>query len=200
MGGQRRGSRGGPATLLLGGPPKLVAPSPPPSPCKKEPDKVRPASCIETTGEVGEDMEGWKETMRKMRDQIKQVQELPKVEVPKLLAAKMTSASSPDLSMFSSSSSARAGRAEASWEIRARYRNMRTDELYKSQLVKKSGYSWRDKVPEIQNQKIKFTEVRSNVVTDVAFIGATYVQVRRRRTGQDKLKRCCPRDRVGDGD
>ena len=55
---------------------------------------------------------------------------------------------------------------------------MRTEELYQSQLVKKSGYSWREKVPEIQNKGLKFSEPRNNVVTDMTFIGSTYVQVR----------------------
>ena len=55
---------------------------------------------------------------------------------------------------------------------------MRTEELYQSQLVKKSGYSWREKVPEIQNTKLKFSETRNNVVTDMNFIGSTYVQVK----------------------
>ena len=114
--------------------------------------------------------------MKRMRDQIKAVQELPKVEVPKSLVKTVTSASSPDLTLYSSTS--KLSRVEASWEIRARYRNMRTEELYQSQLVKKSGYSWRDKVPEIQNTKLKFTEPRNNVVTDMNFIGSTYVQVR----------------------
>ena len=49
----------------------------------------------------------------------------------------------PDLTLYSDP-----GRwhCESSWEIRARYRTMRTEQLYQSQLVKKSGYSWRDKV------------------------------------------------------
>ena len=64
---------------------------------------------------------------------------------------------------------------ESSWEIRAKYRSMRTEELCQSQLIKKSGYSWRDKVPEIQ-KPLKFTEVRSNAVTDAAFIGSSYVR------------------------
>ena len=42
-------------------------------------------------------------------------------------------------------------------------------------MIKKSGYSWRDKVPEIQ-KPLKFTEVRSNAVTDAAFIGSSYVR------------------------
>ena len=125
---------------------------------------------------VAEEKEDWKDTMKRMRDQIKAVQELPKVEVPKSLVKTVTSASSPDLTLYSSAS--KLSRVEASWEIRARYRNMRTEELYQSQLVKKSGYSWREKVPEIQNTKLKFTEPRNNVVTDMNFIGATYVQVR----------------------
>ena len=124
---------------------------------------------------VAEEKEDWKETMKRMRDQIKAVQELPKVEVPKSLVKRITSASSPDLTLYSSTS--KLSRVEASWEIRARYRNMRTEELYQSQLVKKSGYSWREKVPEIQNTKLKFTEPRNNIVTDMNFIGTTYVQV-----------------------
>ena len=125
---------------------------------------------------VVEEKEDWKDTMKRMRDQIKAVQDLPKVEVPKLLVKSVTSASSPDLTLYSSTS--KLSRVEASWEIRARYRNMRTEELYQSQLVKKSGYSWREKVPEIQNTKLKFSEPRNNVVTDMNFIGSTYVQVR----------------------
>ena len=125
---------------------------------------------------VVEEKEDWKDTMKRMRDQIKAVQELPKVEVPKSLVKSVTSASSPDLTLYSSTS--KLSRVEASWEIRARYRNMRTEELYQSQLVKKSGYSWREKVPEIQNKGLKFSEPRNNVVTDMTFIGSTYVQVR----------------------
>ena len=125
---------------------------------------------------VVEEKEDWKDTMKRMRDQIKAVQELPKVEVPKSLVKSVTSASSPDLTLYSSTS--KLSRVEASWEIRARYRNMRTEELYQSQLVKKSGYSWREKVPEIQNKGLKFSEPRNNVVTDMTFIGSTYVQAR----------------------
>lgn len=170
----RRSSKGNPTNdiwpvcpvNLEAKPIKDILPTPPSSPVKKEPEKP--------VMEEKKPEEDWKETMRRMREQIKQVQELPTIEVPTLLK-KMTSASSPDLTLYSSGT--KTSRVESSWEIRARYRNMKTEELYQSQLVKKSGYSWRDKVPEIQNQKLKFTEVRSNAVTDTAFIGATYVEV-----------------------
>ena len=151
------------------------------SPSRGEARSVKPPSPklspkVRKKEPVAEEKEDWKDTMKRMRDQIKAVQELPKVEVPKSLVKTVTSASSPDLTLYSSTS--KLSRVEASWEIRARYRNMRTEELYQSQLVKKSGYSWRDKVPEIQNTKLKFTEPRNNVVTDMNFIGSTYVQVR----------------------
>ena len=139
--------------------------------------KETESDSLDTNNNNEEKKEDWKETMKRMREQIKQVQELPTVEVPKSLKKNITSASSPDLSLYSSGT--KTSRMEASWEIRARYRNMRNEELYKSQLVKKSGYSWREKVPEIQNPKLKFSESRSNIVTDMAFIGATYVQVGR---------------------
>jgi hypothetical protein len=151
---------------------------PPPSPIKPTFSATLPRPACSRDPAPEED---WKEKMKQMRDQIKKVQELPKVEVPKTLAKRMTSASSPDLTLYSSPS--KTSHIEASWEIRARYRNMRTEELYQTQMVKKSGYSWREKVPEIQSQKLKFSEMRSNVVTDVAFIGATYVQVRRLEMG-----------------
>ena len=143
------------------------------------PTKKPPSPKLSPKVPVVEEKEDWKDTMKRMRDQIKAVHELPKVEVPKSLVKSVTSASSPDLTLYSSTSS-KLSRVEASWEIRARYRNMRTEELYQSQLVKKSGYSWREKVPEISNTKLKFTEPRNNVVTDMNFIGSTYVQVETR--------------------
>merc|ERR1719219_324202 len=115
--------------------------------------------------EPEEDTFNWRENLIKMREQIKAVNELPKIEVPEQIKyQKLTSASTPDLSLYSD----KRWQPESSWEIRARYRNIKTEELYQSQLIKKSGYSWRDKVPEIQ-KPLKFTEVRSNAVTDVAF-------------------------------
>ena len=107
-----------------------------------------------------------------MREQIKAVNDLPKIEttteekLPKYH-------STPNLTQYSSDKPKWS--CESSWEIRARYRSMKTEQLYQSQLIKKSGYSWRDKVPEIQ-KPLKFTEVRSNAVTDVAFIGSSYVR------------------------
>ena len=151
-----------------------ISPSAKKPPSPKLSPKVRKKEPVP----VVEEKEDWKDTMKRMRDQIKAVQELPKVEVPKSLVKSVTSVSSPDLTLYSSTS--KLSRVEASWEIRARYRNMRTEELYQSQLVKKSGYSWREKVPEIQNTKLKFTEPRNNVVTDMNFIGSTYVQVETR--------------------
>ena len=115
----------------------------------------------------------WRENLIKMREQIKAVQDLPKIHVPEPIKyQKFTSSSTPNLSQFSDKPK---WSCESSWEIRAKYRSMRTEELYQSQLIKKSGYSWRDKVPEIQ-KPLKFSEVRSNVVTDVAFIGSSYVR------------------------
>ena len=111
-----------------------------------------------------------------MREQIKAVQDLPKIEsstdepLPKYH-------STPNLSQFSDKPR---WSCESSWEIRARYRNMRTEQLYQSQMIKKSGYSWRDKVPEIQ-KPLKFTEVRTNAVTDTAFIGSSYVRQKESR-------------------
>ena len=127
--------------------------------------------------EPEEDSFNWRENLIKMREQIKAVHDLPKIEVPEPIKyQKLGSASTPDLSLYSD----KRWQPETSWEIRARYRSMKTEELYQSQLIKKSGYSWRDKVPEIQ-KPLKFSEVRSNVVTDVAFIGSSYVKEKPRR-------------------
>ena len=124
----------------------------------------------------------WRENLIKMREQIKAVQDLPKIHVPEPIKyQKFTSSSTPNLSQFSDKPK---WSCESSWEIRAKYRSMRTEELYQSQLIKKSGYSWRDKVPEIQ-KSLKFTEVRSNVVTDVAFIGSSYV--RQKNSSNEKV-------------
>ena len=137
--------------------------------------------------EPEEDAFNWRENLIKMREQIKAVNELPKIEVPEQIKyQKLTSASTPDLSLYSD----KRWQPESSWEIRARYRNIKTEELYQSQLIKKSGYSWRDKVPEIQ-KPLKFTEVRSNAVTDVAFIGSSYVKEKpqsRPETQPDKAR------------
>ena len=128
--------------------------------------------------------------MLKMREQIKAVQELPKIDVPEPLKYhKFASASTPDLSLFSDKPK---WSCESSWEIRAKYRSMRTEELCQSQLIKKSGYSWRDKVPEIQ-KPLKFSEVRSNAVTDVAFIGSSYVREKEQTQKDTKDKSKCPK-------
>jgi len=138
----------------------------------------------EVLQEKEDEVKDWRDTMKKMRDQIKAVQELPQIEVPKVIQhQKMTSASSPDLTLYSNPAKVQ---YESSWEIRARYRNMRTEELYMSQMVKKSGYSWRDKVPEIQ-KPLKFTEVRSNAVTDTAFIGSSYVKEKQQEQTEEKV-------------
>ena len=133
----------------------------------------------------------WRENLIKMREQIKAVQDLPKIQFPEPIKyQKFTSSSTPNLSQFSDKPK---WSCESSWEIRAKYRSMRTEELYQSQLIKKSGYSWRDKVPEIQ-KPLKFSEVRSNVVTDVAFIGSSYVREKSQESSNlpkvDKSK--CP--------
>ena len=64
--------------------------------------------------------------------------------------------------------------------------------MCQSQLIKKSGYSWRDKVPEIQ-KPLKFSEVRSNAVTDVAFIGSSYVREKEQTQKDTKDKSKCPK-------
>ena len=132
----------------------------------------RKPSVSKQKDEPEEDFFNWRENLIKMREQIKAVQDLPKIEVPEPIKYhKLTSSSTPDLSLYSD----KKWQHESSWEIRARYRSIKTEELYQSQLIKKSGYSWRDKVPEIQ-KPLKFSEVRSNAVTDVAFIGSSYVK------------------------
>ena len=117
----------------------------------------------------------WRENLVKMRQQIKAVNDLPTIDVPEPIKTNHKyrgSFSTPDLSQFSDKPR---WSCESSWEIRAKYRSMRTEELCQGQLIKKSGYSWRDKVPEIQ-KPLKFSEVRSNAVTDAAFIGSSYVR------------------------
>jgi len=134
--------------------------------------------------EGADEEKDWKSKLKKMQDQIKAVQDLPEIEVPKIIQhKKMTSASSPDLTLYSTPAKQH---YETSWEIRARYRNMRTEELYMSQGVKKSGYSWREKVPEIQ-RSLKFSEVRSNAVTDTSFIGFSYVKDKPQEKKEEKI-------------
>ena len=134
------------------------------------------ASTSTVKEEKKEESYDWRENLIKMREQIKAVNELPKIDVPEPIKKQphhyRGSASTPDLSQFSDKPR---WSCESSWEIRAKYRSMRTEELCQGQLIKKSGYSWRDKVPEIQ-KPLKFTEVRSNAVTDAAFIGSSYVR------------------------
>ena len=116
----------------------------------------------------------WRENLVKMRQQIKAVNDLPTIDVPEPIKNHKYrgSFSTPDLSQFSDKPR---WSCESSWEIRAKYRSVRTSELCQGQLIKKSGYSWREKVPEIQ-KPLKFSEVRSNAVTDAAFIGSSYVR------------------------
>lgn len=131
--------------------------------------------------EEGEEGGGdWRDQLQRMMDEIKKVQELPKVVVPETLQKKSfsVSASSPDLSLYASKPSR--NRFESSWEIRARFRTMRTEELYQSSLLLQKPVaattSWRDRVPEMTSSRpLKFTEAKVNAVTQAAFVGAIHV-------------------------
>ena len=135
---------------------------------------ITPAVSAVTEKKSEIDTYNWRENLVKMRQQIKAVNDLPSIDVPEPIKNHKYrgSFSTPDLSQFSDNPR---WSCESSWEIRAKYRSMKTSELCQGQLIKKSGYSWRDKVPEIQ-KPLKFSEVRSNAVTDAAFIGSSYVR------------------------
>jgi len=126
----------------------------------REEDEKSANSMMEKTPDSEDSEEGWKVKLAKMKESIRTINDLPTVTQTSNLRKPMVSASSPDLSLYSSTKTARY--ENSSWEIRAKYRNRRTEEIFNVQ-VGRTGTSWRDRVPEIAPRLSRFSKNRNSM-------------------------------------